>query len=32
VARDLGVPRSTLQRRLERLRRHFEDAGLRDYR
>ena len=32
VARDLGVPRSTLQRRMERLRRHFEDAGLRDYR
>jgi RNA polymerase sigma-70 factor (ECF subfamily) len=32
VARDLGVPRSTLMRRVGHLRRHLEDAGLRDYR
>jgi RNA polymerase sigma-70 factor (ECF subfamily) len=31
VARDMGIPRSTLQRRVARLRRHFEDAGLRNY-
>jgi RNA polymerase sigma-70 factor (ECF subfamily) len=32
VARDMGIPRSTLQRRVSRLRRHFEEAGLRNYR
>ena len=32
VAREMGVPRSTLQRRVARLRRHFEEAGLRNYR
>jgi RNA polymerase sigma factor (sigma-70 family) len=31
AARDLGVPRTTLQRRVERLRKTFEDAGLRIY-
>ena len=31
VAREMGVPRSTLQRRVERLRRCFEGAGLRNY-
>jgi len=31
AARDLGVPRTTLQRRIERLRRSFENAGLRIY-
>jgi RNA polymerase sigma-70 factor (ECF subfamily) len=31
AARDLGVPRSTLQRQVQRLRRCFEDAGLRIY-
>jgi RNA polymerase sigma-70 factor (ECF subfamily) len=31
AARDLGVPRSTLQRKAQRLRRCFEDAGLRIY-
>jgi len=31
VARDLGIPRSSLQRRIERLRRRAEDAGLHDY-
>jgi RNA polymerase sigma-70 factor (ECF subfamily) len=31
VARQDGVPRSTLQRRVDRLRRRFEDAGLREY-
>lgn len=31
VARDLQIPRTTLYRDLERLRRHFADAGLRDY-
>jgi RNA polymerase sigma factor (sigma-70 family) len=31
VARDLNVPRSTLQRNVERLRRRFEDASMRDY-
>jgi RNA polymerase sigma factor (sigma-70 family) len=31
AARDLGVPRSTLQRQAQRLRRCFEDAGLRIY-
>jgi len=30
AARDLGVSRSTLQRRLEHLRRHFEEAGLKN--
>ncbi|MCX7701184.1 MAG: sigma-70 family RNA polymerase sigma factor [Gemmataceae bacterium] len=30
VARDLGLPRTTLLRRLEPLRRTFEDKGLRD--
>jgi len=28
AARDLGVPRTTLQRRVQRLRQPFEDAGL----
>jgi len=32
AAREMGVARSTLQRRVVRLRRHFEDAGLRNYR
>jgi RNA polymerase sigma factor (sigma-70 family) len=31
AAREIGVARSTLQRRVARLRRHFEDAGLRNY-
>jgi hypothetical protein len=31
VARDLGLPRTTLLRRMEHLRRAFEGAGLRDY-
>lgn len=31
VARDLKIPRSTLQRRVQRLRQCFEDAGLRVY-
>lgn len=31
AARDLGVPRTTLQRQVQRLRRWFEDAGLRIY-
>jgi transcriptional regulator of acetoin/glycerol metabolism len=31
VARELRVPRTTLYRNLERLRRHFADAHLRDY-
>ncbi len=30
AARELGLPRSTLQRQVERLRRCFEDAGLRN--
>lgn len=31
IARETAVPRSTLQRRMERIRRAFEDAGLRNY-
>jgi RNA polymerase sigma factor (sigma-70 family) len=31
VARDLGLPRTTLQRQVQRLRKCFEDAGLRIY-
>jgi RNA polymerase sigma-70 factor (ECF subfamily) len=31
VAEDLGVPRTSLQRRVQRLRQCFEDAGLRIY-
>lgn len=31
AARDLGVPRTTLQRRVQRLRQCFEDADLRIY-
>lgn len=31
AARDLGTPRSTLQRQVQRLRRYFEDTGLRIY-
>jgi DNA-directed RNA polymerase specialized sigma24 family protein len=31
AARDLNVPRTTLLRQVERLRRYFEDAGLRIY-
>jgi len=31
AARELGVPRTTLQRRVAQLRQHFEEAGLRDY-
>lgn len=31
AARELGVPRTTLQRQVERLRKTFEDAGLRIY-
>lgn len=31
VARQLGVPRTTLHDAIRRLRQHFEDAGLRDY-
>lgn len=31
AARDLGMPRTTLQRRVDQLRQHFEEAGLRDY-
>jgi RNA polymerase sigma factor (sigma-70 family) len=31
AARDLGVPRTTLQRQVQRLRQCFEDAGLRIY-
>jgi RNA polymerase sigma factor (sigma-70 family) len=31
AARDLGVPRTTLQRQVQRLRQSFEDAGLRIY-
>jgi RNA polymerase sigma-70 factor (ECF subfamily) len=32
IARDLGVPRTTLADRVRKLRRCFEQAGLRDYR
>ncbi len=32
VARELGWPRSTLLRRIERLKKHFEKAGLEIYR
>lgn len=31
VARDLGVPRTTLSYLVRRLRKHFETAGLKDY-
>jgi RNA polymerase sigma-70 factor (ECF subfamily) len=31
VARELGIPRTTLNERVRRLRRHFEKAGLREY-
>ncbi len=31
VARNLGVPRTTVHDRVKRLRRHFDDAGLRNY-
>jgi RNA polymerase sigma-70 factor (ECF subfamily) len=31
AARDLDIPRTTLYEKIRRLRRHFEDAGLRDY-
>lgn len=31
IARETDVPRTTLQRRMERIRRAFEDAGLRNY-
>ena len=31
VARDLGVPRTTLNGRIQELRRRFERARLRDY-
>jgi RNA polymerase sigma-70 factor (ECF subfamily) len=31
AARDLGMPRTTLQRQVQRLRQCFEDAGLRIY-
>jgi hypothetical protein len=31
TSRELGIPRSTLQRRVHRLRQYFEDAGLRIY-
>lgn len=31
IARDLGVPRTTLDSRLKKLRAHFEEAGLREY-
>ncbi|GIW56683.1 MAG: hypothetical protein KatS3mg082_3087 [Nitrospiraceae bacterium] len=31
AAREMGIPRSTLQRQVQRLRRCFEDAGLRIY-
>jgi len=31
VARQLGVPRTTLHDAIRRLRQHFEEAGLRDY-
>lgn len=31
AAREMNVPRGTLMRRIEQLRRHFENAGLRDY-
>ncbi len=31
AARELAIPRSTLMRRVKRLRREFEDAGLRIY-
>jgi RNA polymerase sigma factor (sigma-70 family) len=31
AARELGVPRTTLQRQIQRLRQCFEDAGLRIY-
>jgi|YNPNPStandDraft_1061719.scaffolds.fasta_scaffold00077_41 RNA polymerase sigma-70 factor (ECF subfamily) len=31
IARDLGIPRTTLADRVRKLRRYFEQAGLRDY-
>lgn len=31
IARELGVPRTTLYSRIKKLREHFEEAGLRDY-
>jgi DNA-binding NarL/FixJ family response regulator len=31
IARELSVPRTTLQEYVRRIRRRFEDAGLRDY-
>jgi RNA polymerase sigma-70 factor (ECF subfamily) len=31
ISRELGIPRSTLAGRVKKLRRRFEDAGLRDY-
>jgi hypothetical protein len=31
IARDLGVPRTTLQRKVQRLRQCFENAGLKNY-
>ena len=31
IARELGVPRTTLQESVRKIRRRFEDAGLRDY-
>jgi len=31
ISRDIGVPRSTLDERVRRLRRRFEQAGMKDY-
>jgi RNA polymerase sigma factor (sigma-70 family) len=31
IARDTGIPRTTLNARLRKLRQHFEDKGLKDY-
>jgi RNA polymerase sigma factor (sigma-70 family) len=31
IAREVGVPRTTLQESVSKIRRRFEDAGLRDY-
>ena len=31
IAREVGIPRTTLQESIKKIRRHFEDAGLWDY-
>jgi RNA polymerase sigma-70 factor, ECF subfamily len=31
IAREVGIPRTTLQESIKKIRRYFEDAGMRDY-